>query len=298
MLIDADTDIDPHLRGALSQLALRTGLAPTGVPTLAQSARLFERAVLAALGDAKGATSIAFNLQALERSAMGLRERLSPEHWGLIRSMRESFASALHTLHGELPARAQVLPALDRLALQLAAATGAQTDRMTRDHGWRLLAVGRLVERLQGMARLLQVFLAPPALPSVIGVDLLLEQFDSLITFRARYQRHEDLLALADVLVLDSSNPRALAGVLRRLRTELCKLPGPPDTHEPFLALLPGVGAGLTLQRLDELHQRGDNALAAELRVLATRLHDAGAALADRIGERFFTLAHGMDQRV
>jgi uncharacterized alpha-E superfamily protein len=51
----------------------------------------------------------------------------------------------------ELPRLAQVLPALDRLALQLAAVTGAQTDRMTRDHGWRLLTVGRLLERLVGM---------------------------------------------------------------------------------------------------------------------------------------------------
>jgi hypothetical protein len=38
---------------------------------------------------------------------------------------------------GRLAQLAQVLPALDRLALQLAAVTGAQTDRMTRDHGWR-----------------------------------------------------------------------------------------------------------------------------------------------------------------
>ena len=46
----------------------------------------------------------------------------------------------------------QVLPALDRLALQLAAMTGAQTDRMTRDDGWRLLTVGRQLERLIGLA--------------------------------------------------------------------------------------------------------------------------------------------------
>ena len=63
--------------------------------------------------------------------------------------------------------------------------------------------------------------------------------FDSAITFRARYQRHEDLLALTDLLVLDSSNPRAFAGVLRRLRTELTKLPGSEASHLPLLAQLP-----------------------------------------------------------
>jgi hypothetical protein len=59
--------------------------------------------------------------------AQGLRERLTSEQWGLIRSMRESFTRALEAPGGELPTLSQVLPALDRLALQLAAVTGAQS---------------------------------------------------------------------------------------------------------------------------------------------------------------------------
>jgi uncharacterized circularly permuted ATP-grasp superfamily protein/uncharacterized alpha-E superfamily protein len=305
MLIDADAELPPPLRVALSQLAVRTGLAPQGVPTLSQSPRHFERALLAALTDTQTATSIAYNLQALERAAMALRERLAPEQWGLVRQMGEGFTSALETLHGELPLPAQVLPALDRLALQLAAATGAQTDRMTRDHGWRLLTVGRLIERLQGLTMRLQAFLGPAgaepplgALAHVAGVELLLEQFDSLITFRARYQRHEDLLALTEVLVLDRANPRAFAGVLRRLRTELSKLPGPAEAHLPLLALLPAEGAGLTLERLRELEDQPVAATAGALRDLAAELLQAAHALADQIGERFFTLARGQDQRI
>ncbi|MFN8894374.1 MAG: circularly permuted type 2 ATP-grasp protein [Betaproteobacteria bacterium] len=305
MRIDADAEMDAPLRAALSQLAVGTGLAPAGVPTLSQSPRHFERAVLAALGDARGATSVAYNLLALERAAMALRERLAPEQWSLVRQMGEGFGSALETLHGELPLPAQVLPALDRLALQLAAATGAQTDRMTRDHGWRLLTVGRLLERLQGLALRLLAFLGPAeaqpplgALAQMAGVELLLEQFDSLITFRARYQRHEDLLALTDVLVLDSTNPRAFAGVLRRLRTELGKLPGPAESHAPLLALLPPEGAGLSLEQLRALQDEPVAATAAALRSLSAGLLEAGHTLADRLGERYFTLAHGADQRI
>src|SRR5262249_46883217 len=160
---------------------------------------------------------IAFNLAALSRAAGALRERLSPEHWRLVRGMAELFAEPFRAAAQEptrLPSAAQVLPVLDALAVQLAAVTGAQTDRVTRDHGWRLLAVGRHLERLIAASVKLRTLLEGEALESSAGVDLLLELFDSTITFRARYQRHDDLLAITDLLVLDEANPRALACVL------------------------------------------------------------------------------------
>ncbi len=306
LLIDAAGEAEPSLCHALSALAVQNGLAPAGVPTLVRSTHHFERAVLAGMAnrggllnsdtsEAPGAAGIPEHLAVLERVSQALRERLSGEQVGLIRSMREGWQAALSAPDGQLPARQQVLPALDRLALQLAAVTGAQTDRMTRDHGWRLLAVGRLLERLIGVCTRLQAFLEAEALQSPAGIELLLELFDSVITFRARYQRHDDLLALADVLVLDSTNPRAYAGVLRRLRTEIGKLPGRPETLQPLLALLPASDAGLTLEAL-----RGadDAAIAEALRALSARLASNAAVLADRVGERFFTLAHGTDRSV
>jgi uncharacterized circularly permuted ATP-grasp superfamily protein/uncharacterized alpha-E superfamily protein len=295
LMIDADSDADEAVQCALSTMAVDNGLAPPGVPTLAQAAHLFERAVLAGLGDAKKSVSVAYNLQALERASQALRERLSAEQWGIIRAMGETFAQALETGPDELPTLPQVLPALDLLALQLAAVTGAQTDRMTRDHGWRLLTVGRLIERLIGLTTRLQAFLDSGALQSAAGIDLLLELFDSAITFRARYQRHEDLLAITDLLVLDTANPRAFGGVLRRLRTELRKLPGSAASLEPLLARLPAEGAGITLE---SLRGASDLQIALSLDGLCNRLGAAAGSLADEIGTRFFILAHGQDQRV
>ena len=300
-LIASDNDADDAVLEALSALAVRKGLAPDGVPTLVQSPQVFERAVLSALGDAaaaQGAASVAFNLQALAGSSMALRERLSAEQWGLLRQMGDSFGTALApSIPDELPMRTVVMPALDRLAEQLAAVTGAQTDRMTRDHGWRLLTVGRLLDRLIGVAVRFEIFLQGEALQRAAGIELLLDLFDSAITFRARYQRHEDLLALADLLVLDNTNPRAYAGVLRRLRTELRKLPGGDEAIAPLLALLPADGVGFTLE---DLRGASEAEIAQRLLTLSIEMGEAGMRLSDAVSERYFafaTEAHRM-QRV
>ena len=45
---------------------------------------------------------------------------------------------------------------LERLGLLLGAITGAQTDNMTRDDGWRLLSIGRQIDRLDFLCSVLK----------------------------------------------------------------------------------------------------------------------------------------------
>ncbi len=295
-LVDGDDDVPAPLLAALSQLVKSQGLVPAGTPGAERSTALFERNLLAAL--VQRDAGIGFNLQALARGVGALRDRLSPEQWGLVRRMGESFQRQF-ARRDAVPGTLQAVPALQRLTLQLAALTGAQSDRMTRDHGWRLLSVGRLVERLAGMAASLATLLAAFDARGGAGAttELLLELFDSRITFRARYQRHEDLLALADLLVIDDSNPRAFAGTLRRLRTELGKLPGSEEARAALRERLPAQGAGLTLA---ELADCDDETLRERLIALARRLQGDALALSDAIGQRYFAHAEGGDdmQRV
>jgi len=297
-LVDGDNELPPMLLGALSSLVQVQGLVPAGTPGAERSPQLFERNLLAAL--ASRDSGLAFNLQALARAAGALRDRLSPEQWGLVRRMGESYHRSFGRDSSRVPDTAQAVQALQRLTLQLAALTGAQTDRMTRDHGWRLLTAGRLIERLSGMAATLAALLPAfdPRGGSGASTELLLELFDSRITFRARYQRHEDLLALADLLVFDDSNPRAFAGTLRRLRTELGKLPGNDAARAALQARLPGQGAGLALAELAALEV--EYAMHARLLDLAQALEQSSKQLSDDIGQRYFAHADGTDgmQRV
>ncbi|WP_428422981.1 circularly permuted type 2 ATP-grasp protein [Methylibium sp.] len=303
-LVDDDDDTPSAVLDAVSELVQRSGLAPAGVPSLTKSPRVFERSVVAALTDAGDHQSIAYNLAALDRVAGALRERLSPEHGRLVRAMVEDFHARVEIVASgaEDDAPAGTAPglasdalrgALEHLASQLAAVTGAQSDRMTRDDGWRLLTVGRQAERLIAMSGTLRCFFEEGAVHSAHGFDLLLDLFDSSLTYRARYPGRQEALALLDLLVIDPANPRALGCVLRRLRTELAKLPGSADSVEGMLALLPPAGVGTTLVQLCRRAEPGQEAVVDDGLVvaLADRLAEAGARLSDDVGRRYFALA-------
>lgn len=312
VLGEDDEEASPPVLEALSELAYRTGLVSSKVPSLGQSVRVFERAVVEALPKASDASSVAYNLRALSFSAGSLRDRLSPDHWRLIRDMGEQFSLRMQPGFTPLTA-AEALPALDWLDVQLSAVTGAQFDRMTRDAGWRMLAVGRYVERLQAYANILRIFFERQAASHPQGFDVLLALFDSTITFRSRFQRRLELPALLDLLVMDEANPRALGCVLRRLRIELRKLPqidgaagstaDGGETLESLLALLPIEGVGRSLAELcDPLWSSGaeDEAASAAdghpVPRLAEHLADAAAALSDRIGWHYFAHAGVRDR--
>ena len=57
------------------------------------------------------------------------------------------------------------------------------------------------------------------------GFDSLLVLFDSVITFRSRFQRQQDNAALLDLLVVDKTNPRAINCIVEQLNAELMHLP-------------------------------------------------------------------------
>jgi uncharacterized alpha-E superfamily protein len=146
----------------------------------------------------------------------------------IVRCEEELFSRCQqHTAKGDFSAAA-ALRVLKNSSDYLAAITGAQTDRMTRDDGWRLLSIGRHVERLAFLAGALSSALELGTLQSDGGFEAMLDLFDSTITFRAQYQQSRDISALTDLLVLDLDNPRSLAWVAHTLRGRLAKLAGSP----------------------------------------------------------------------
>jgi uncharacterized circularly permuted ATP-grasp superfamily protein/uncharacterized alpha-E superfamily protein len=292
--LESLNNADPVMRDALDRLALRNGLVGGGVPSPAQSVRVFERALVHDMAD-PSALSIAFNLRALRRCAQALRERLSVEHWKLIdavgRNFEERLGAVLQPRATGVAASAaesvdDVLVVLQRAATHLAAITGAQSDRMTHDDGWRLLSIGRQTERLDFLAQSLMLGLQLDLPARDDGFALLLALFDSTITYRAQFQARRELPPLLHLLVLEQDNPRSLAGVARTLRDRVERLARHEQGWvERVLEELPSPDKWALddLLLVDEAGRHA--ALLASLKTLGERTQ----ALSAEVGRRLFS---------
>jgi uncharacterized alpha-E superfamily protein len=236
----------------------------------------------ASLTDAELPLGLVADLRRLGWSATQVRERLSAEHWRTIGDLQRDFQESVAT--GGDPREI-----LDRLVPALAALAGFALDGMTQDDGWRLLTLGRRLERLQFFASVIARQLAGGALPTQGELAWLLDIGDSTITYRTRYLLAPRLGPVLDLLVRDADNPRALAfqweaigqGLARLARS--LNIPA-DDTLEHAL---------IRLQDADIAALEGDGDLAtAARRSLAIRLEllvAATARLSDRLSLRHFS---------
>jgi uncharacterized circularly permuted ATP-grasp superfamily protein/uncharacterized alpha-E superfamily protein len=265
----------------LNQLAVSHGLVVAGVPAAQQSRRVFERSVVAGLWDTQHTTGVGFNLKAVFLAASCVRERLSPEHWSLIEQAQNTLLQPDVTdLHD--PVQAQRV--LVRTSQLMAALTGAQTDRMTRDDGWRLLSIGRHIERLDFLAHALSCAVGVGALDEQAGFDAVLALFDSTISFHAQYQQSRTVSALLELLLTNADNPRALAWVAHTLRARLARMGSLAEGGTQALAERVPQLAGADLRALcpDGLHTT------PALMALLQDCRNAARATSDSLNTLFF----------
>jgi uncharacterized alpha-E superfamily protein len=220
------------------------------------------------------------------RAGAQIRDRLAAEHWRLLVGAGEALTASASRRSAAAGAWSsdQVMRVLTDLALRLAAITGAQTDRMTRDDGWRLLTVGRQVERLADLSHAMHVLFESSAVLDEDGFDLLLGLFDSRITYRALYQRRQEIPPLLDLLVQDGANPRGLACVVNVLRAELARMPATETAA--LVAMLPEPG---TWPLLADLCALEDDGKYARLLAFTAQLQMGGAELSNAVEKLFFS---------
>ncbi len=297
----------------LTEVAVNNALVLDTVPPATQARRVFERALIASLADTEKSASVGFNLRALKSAASAVRERLSQEQWHVIVRAEADFFHRCRLLSDGVAHRhaaptdprgadyssLEALRTLESLSGFLAAMTGAQTDRMTRDDGWRLLSIGRLIERLTMLSSALASSFETGAVFEEGGFGAVVALFDSTITFHAQYQQRRDIPALLDLLVLDRDNPRSLGWVVQSLSGRLAKLAGSTPTDMPDLGVaLPDPGAW-SLAELCSAPHGEDGGAPADFDYLVSLLEDccdAARDLSDTISRRYFSHAAAGNQ--
>lgn len=262
-------DSVPTLHGAMESLCESHGLILAGTPSLTQSASVFGRTLANRLTE-KGDGGLLDHLGALEYSLKAVRDRLPTEHAEIAQTMRHML-----TKLARKPNRSAIdtIEVLDALSVQLVALVGFQADRMTRDLGWHMLTTGRLIERLISLSEVMSSFFSHAAMDTPRGFETLLLLFDSSITYRTRYQGHQDIPAMMDLLVTDETNPRSFSCILKALDQEIRYL---PDSESLMLTMPPF-----------DAHETSIPIQVESIRSLGV----FGAQLSDEISRRFFALA-------
>ncbi len=282
----------------LHRLALSNGLVSKAVPSPKKSTTLFERALIASLADCTGklgAYSVAATLESLRFSAFAVRERLALEQWTLVATSATEFDAAMAGAvgqSGETRNTQQAMRALERLTTNVMAMTGAQTDRMTRDDGWRLLSMGRHIERLSTLAEALSEAFDTGTLKSDIGFSLVLSFFDSTITYRSRYLQQRDPKALVELLALDRDNPRSLAWISQTLASRIAKLSDTPSGTVPSMLTSFDLPHQWEKEKTMALASADDSGAIIQL-LRGARL-DA-FAVSDALSQRYFSHAEAAD---
>jgi uncharacterized alpha-E superfamily protein len=234
------------------------------------------------LRDDRNPQGVVADVKRLAWCAAQVRSRLSGSSWRVIMDLQRQLQRAAMS-------RGEPREALDRLILALSALAGFAFDDMTHDEGWRLMRVGRRLERLQFMAGLLAQHLVSSRPAQHTDVEWLLEACDSLVIYRSRYTAAPRLAPTLDLLIRDAEHPRALAFHCEAIGRDLASLGASLGTQS--VETFDGTVPSLTDAELFALESEGPEGVQAR-EALVTSLVELSAAagrLSDRLSMRHFS---------
>jgi uncharacterized circularly permuted ATP-grasp superfamily protein/uncharacterized alpha-E superfamily protein len=221
------------------------------------------------------------DIEHLAWCASQVRNRLSARYWrgvvGLQRQVQEAAAS-----------RGSGREVYERLLLSLAALTGFSEEDMMHDEGWRVMRLGRRIERMQFIVDALVCQLGSAHATRAETIEWLLEVCDSTPIYRARYLGAPRLSRLVTLLLHDDGHPMALAFLRRSIEHDLDELAkslnGERERGVPEASSLPADSAELLDSTGPGMAARAQ--LAAELNGFGQRAGE----LSDRLSRRYFAL--------
>ena len=224
-------------------------------------------------------------LQAVQRTAWSVRDRLSFDTWRTIHAL---------TTVDQVPLRATFDTAstrsyFDALIRRTAALAGLSAENMTRGSNFLFLDLGRRIERAVHASWLVRQMLGSQD-DDVEYIQYALEIADSAMTYRYRYLNVFQVPPAIDLLLLDPTNPRSAAFQIATILQHVSKLPrNTPIQRKEFAKVLANEARDIItytdpfdLARCDERGKR------VALDVLAAAIESTMPKLSDAIADAYF----------
>lgn len=154
------------------------------------------------------------------RTGRAVRDHLGDDDWRILNRLQQhlqdipgglSTGSARELLEGNLTL--------------LAAFYGLCNGTMPHHYGWLFLDIGRYLERVQNTLALLKLAFVTALRPGIWLWEVVLTSIDNLTAYQRRYRSELHPTAILDLLLFDKGNPRAVGYQLRRLQTQIDRLP-------------------------------------------------------------------------
>ncbi len=202
-----------------------------------------EHEVIASIFLADKGMGLQQTLAALHQAGFQVRDRISNDTWRILHHLGRDFAPGRRQGSSSV---GDVLSLLDTLLLHLSALAGNSKENTTRGFGWRFLDLGRRLERAQFTLDMLGI-VQEASNDGHLGLEALLEVFDSSITYRSRYLTELQFAQAVDLILNDDGNPRSLLFQLQALGRHLDALPKLQES--PF----PRLEQALVLQAVTDL---------------------------------------------
>src|SRR6185503_12410911 len=213
----------------LGRLLDRANLMPGSAALSAPESAAFQQGLAAVAAENHGLAAV---LESIQRLAGALRDRFSADMTAAVGPLLGEVRNRLLNARGNLD---PLLAALDDAIRFVATFSGLAQENMTRGSGWLFLDLGRRIERAQFvLGSALGPFQQSP-IDWDAAMRLALELCDSTISYRWRYLGQLQPAPVLDLVVLDDSNPRALAFQMRSIESHLDRLAEASGTRVPNL---------------------------------------------------------------
>jgi uncharacterized alpha-E superfamily protein len=168
---------------------------------------------------------------AARRAAFVIRDRFPSDAWRALEEL-----NTFVNVPREGTSNREIFDKANAALRIIAAVNGFQLENMNRLAGWNFVKLGLSIERALATCRFARRFgIGENVTPEEL--DLLLELGDTQITYRMRYPFGAAMAPVVDLVLLDRSNPRALAFQVARISVNLNSLPLLPPDNRPTPAL-------------------------------------------------------------